>query len=332
MAAGAGPGRERLEARLIVTLTMNPALDVSTSTAAVRPTDKLRCSTPGFEPGGGGINVARVVHALGGEVLALFPSGGPAGATLCHLLQAAGLRFRAIPIGGATRESLTVDEEESGEQYRFVLPGPELTAAEQAECLRAVEAAAPPSGFVVASGSLPPGAPADFYATLGAACGARGARFVLDTSGAALRHGPGARAYLLKPNLREAEELLGTAIRGEAAEESAAREMVERGFARVVVISLGSRGAVFADGSAAGRLPPIAVEAKSAVGAGDSMVAGIVLGLDRGLAVAEAVRLGQAAGAAALLTPGSGLARRADVERLFGASLPAPPRPAPGPE
>ena len=305
----------------IVTLTMNPALDISTSTAKVRPTDKLRCTTPSFEPGGGGINVARVVHELGGAATALFPSGGPPGEMIERLLKKAGVSFAAIPIRGTTRESLTVDEDEGGDQYRFVLPGPELTEPEQAECVRRLEAFSPPPRFVVASGSLPPGVPEDFYAGIAAACEAIGARLLLDTSGRALRRATSEPVYLLKPNLREAQDLLEREIRGDAQEEQAARELVDRGLAEAVVISLGARGAIFADGAGAERLEAIEVSPRSAVGAGDSMVAGIVFGLDRGLALREAVRLGLSAGAAALMTPGSGLARREDVQRLFGRPL-----------
>ncbi|MEI9928459.1 MAG: PfkB family carbohydrate kinase [Sphingomonas sp.] len=118
----------------IATLTMNPALDVSTSIDALRPTHKLRCAAPRFDPGGGGINVAQLIHALGGEVIAVFPSGGPTGATLEALLRDRGPAIAPIPIAGTTRESLTVDERQTGLQYRFVLPGPELAASEQARC------------------------------------------------------------------------------------------------------------------------------------------------------------------------------------------------------
>lgn len=307
---------------LIATLTMNPALDVTTSTPRVRSTDKLRCSIPSFEPGGGGINVARVVHELGGEASAIFPSGGPAGETIERLLGDMHVSFVTVPIAGATRESLTVDEAESGDQFRFVMPGPELTAAEVADCLAGIEGLRPSLAYVVASGSLPPGVADDIFVEVSRLCDRLGARFVLDTSGSALRRAAGMEVFLLKPNLREARDLLSRDIADPAAEMAAARELVDRSFAEVVVMSLGARGAVVADRSGVERLEGLEVEPRSAVGAGDSMVAGILFGLDRGLPLHQAVRLGMSAGAAALLTPGSGLARRGDVERLFGGPLP----------
>lgn len=307
----------------IVTLTMNPALDVSTSTGAVRPTDKLRCTQPLFEPGGGGINVARVLGELGGDATAVFPSGGPTGASLQQLLVDSCVRSLPIAITQATRESFTVDEQESGEQYRFVLPGPALSDTEQAACLGALADFDPAPVFVVASGSLPPGVPADFYSRVADMCTQVSARLLLDTSGEPLRSaGWRSPIFLIKPNLREAEALLGRDLRGDAAENDAARELVDGGRYENVIISLGERGALFADQQGVERFAALAVTPKSAVGAGDSMVAGIVFGLDRGLRVRDAVRLGLAAGAAALLTPGSGLARRADVERLFEGTFP----------
>lgn len=308
----------------IATLTMNPAVDVATSTDEVRPHDKLRCAAPAFDPGGGGINVARVVRTLGGEACAVFPSGGPAGEMLEQLLRGQGLPFRAVRIGGATRESFTVDEGRTGDQYRFVLPGPELSPPERRRCLDRLCDLPERPRFVVASGSLPPGVPDDFYREVAECCAGIGAELVLDTSGEALRRAAGGPVFLMKPNLREAEQLLGRAIEDEAGEEEAARELVARGLCRAAVVSLGPRGAVAADAEGAERFPPIAVPVRSAVGAGDSMVAGIVLGLSRGLAFREAVRLGLAAGAAALATPETQLARREDVERLYGKPLPGP--------
>src|SRR5215470_16622866 len=142
----------------IATLTMNPALDIATSTARVEPTHKLRCSIPRYDPGGGGINVARAVQALGGEAIAVFPIGGPAGEMIRHMLQQEGVAHCAIPISGFTRESLAVEELTSGKQFRFILPGPELSPADQERCLDELSAAATDAAYVVASGSLPPGA------------------------------------------------------------------------------------------------------------------------------------------------------------------------------
>jgi 6-phosphofructokinase 2 len=146
----------------IVTLTMNPALDITTSVDRVHPTDKLRCGGARYDPGGGGINVARVAHVLGASVAAVFPAGGPTGDVVADLLVAEGVPFHRVRIGGRTRESFTVNDESSGQQYRFVLPGPRLTFSERAQCVDRLRAAAGSAQFVVVSGSLPPDMPGDF--------------------------------------------------------------------------------------------------------------------------------------------------------------------------
>ena len=299
----------------IVTLTMNPALDIATSTERVEPAHKLRCTAPRYDAGGGGINVARAVHALGGEALAIFPAGGAAGEMIEQLLSKEGVAYRAIAIIGFTRESLAVEERQSGDQFRFILPGPEIGPADRERCLDALSAAAPEASYIVASGSLPLGVPDDFYARVVALAKRHGRRLILDTSGAALKQA-GRGVYLLKPSLRELEHLTGSAIRSERDEEAAAREVIAQDRAEIVVLSLGARGALLVSQGEIERVPAVSVAARSTVGAGDSMLAGIVLALTRGLSLREAVRFGMAAGAAALLGSGTQLCRLADVERL----------------
>jgi 6-phosphofructokinase 2 len=299
----------------IVTLTMNPALDIATATERVEPVHKLRCTAPRYDAGGGGINVARAVHALGGEALAIFPAGGAAGEMIRYLLDKEGVAYQAVAIAGFTRESLAVEERRSGKQYRFILPGPEIGPADQERCLDALSAAAPQADYIVASGSLPLGVPDDFYARVAALAKSLGKRLVLDTSGAALKQA-GHGIYLLKPSLRELQDLTGREIRTEREQERAAREVIEQGRAEIVVVSLGAEGALLATSDGIKRLTALPVRAKSTIGAGDSMLAGMVLGLSRSLPLHEAVGFGMAAGAAALLGSGTQLCRLADVERL----------------
>lgn len=301
----------------IATLTMNPALDVTTSTGQVEPTHKLRCTEPRFDPGGGGINVARVVHALGGDVTAIFPSGGPAGAALETMLSAMGVPVAPVPIAGATRESFTVDEASTGRQYRFVMPGPTLGEAEQARVLEVLAALPGPPGYVVVSGSLPPGCTPDIYRAIAAQCRRTGARLIVDTSGPALAACEGLGLYLIKPSYSELGALAGRSVSAEEDQVSAARELRARGFAEVILVSLAERGALVVAEGVEARFPAIPVQAKSAVGAGDSMIAALTLALSRGEALKEAVRWGIAAGAAALMGAGTQLARREDVERLY---------------
>jgi 6-phosphofructokinase 2 len=302
---------------MIVTLTLNPALDISTATERVVPEHKLRCDVPRRDPGGGGINVARVVDALGGETEAVFPAGGPTGqALLAALRGGAGLRAHAVPISGETRQSFTVAERaEGGGEFRFVLPGPDLSAVELDSCLEAVAERARDADFVVASGSLPPGVPADVYARLGAMLPPGGPRLIVDSSGPALRQTRG--AYLIKPSLRELQTLAGRDLPDTAARVVAARGLMEEGITEVVVLSLSNAGAMLITREEHEHFPAIPVPVRSTVGAGDSMVAAMALALSRGEAPRQAVRFGMAAGAAALLRPGTQLCRREDVERLF---------------
>jgi 6-phosphofructokinase 2 len=300
----------------IVTLTMNPALDITTSVDVVQPTRKLRCSTTRYDPGGGGINVARIARVLGGSVFAVFPVGGPHGAHVTALLDAAGVAFAAIPIVGATRESLTVNEISTGEQYRFVLPGPELTPREQDRCLRELRMAARSAEFVVASGSLPPGVPEDYYQLVADMCGQLGARLILDTSGGGLRH-VSSGVYLLKASARELRECVGRPLADQAEQVAAARELIDGGRAEVVLVSVGSEGALLVTRQASQRFSAIPMPSGSGVGAGDAMVGAIAVGLSRGWTLVKSVGLGIAAGAAMLMTPGTAPCERRDVERLF---------------
>jgi 6-phosphofructokinase 2 len=300
----------------IVTLTMNPALDIATATDRVEPAHKLRCSVPRYDPGGGGINVARAIHALGGEAVAVFPIGGPAGEMIRYMLQQEGVAHHAVAISGFTRESLAVEELTSGKQFRFILPGPELSPADQERCLDELSAAAEGAQYIVASGSLPPGVPDRFYARVSELAQRRRARFVLDTSGAALKQA-GCGIYLLKPSLRELADLAGRSIRTERDEEHAVRQIIKQDRCDIVVLSLGARGALLATAEGCERFGAIPVEARGTVGAGDSMLAGVVLGLSRGLTMRDGLRFGMAAGAAALLGSGTQLCRRSDVERLY---------------
>ena len=300
----------------IVTLTMNPALDIATSTDRVIPTHKLRCSPPRYDPGGGGINVARAVHALGGDAVAIFPVGGPAGEMIHHLLDREGVRHHPIAIAGFTRESLAVEDRQSGEQFRFILPGPKVSEADQERCLDQLSAVAAEVDFIVASGSLPLGVREDFYARLAQLAQMLGKRFVLDTSGGALKQA-GHGIYLLKPSLRELQDLAGREIDSPLDQESAAREVIEQGRSEIVVLSLGAEGALVVTEQECERFAAVPVDARSTVSAGDSMLAGVVLGLSREMPLREAVRFGLAAGAAALLGSGTELCRRSDVERLY---------------
>ncbi len=303
----------------ILTLTLNPAVDMSARIDQVIADRKLRCTDPRWDAGGGGVNVARVVHELGGDVKALFLAGGATGAQLCELLAQAGVPHEVVSIAGTTREDVTILEETAGRLFRFVMPGPQVTEDECGRCIETLEAMLDDTTLVVASGSLPPGAPVDVYARLARAARMRGARLFVDTSGAALVEAAKEPLFLLKCNLAELSELTGRPIEGQGQLEDAANALVARGIEHVV-ISMGSAGALLASrGQSQRRFPAITVRVVSKVGAGDSMLGGIVYSLATGSSMPEAVELGMATGAAAVMAPGTQLCRREDVTRLRSA-------------
>jgi len=172
-------------AKPILTLTVNPALDVSTSTERVISVHKLRCGTSRLDPGGGGVNVSSVIQRLGGT-LAVYTAGGPTGEAYRRLIEAERIPSLVVPVHGSTRQNFTVDETSTGKQFRFVLEGPELSEAEWRACLSVVAESIPVDGYVVASGSLPPGVPEDFYARVARLAREGGAHCIVDASGAAL--------------------------------------------------------------------------------------------------------------------------------------------------
>jgi 6-phosphofructokinase 2 len=302
----------------ILTLTMNPALDVSTATETVMDTHKLRCTAGDIHPGGGGINVARVVQRLGADCFALYPAGGLIGQQLTQFLVREQVRGHCIPIAGDTRENFTAHELSSGRDFRFVLPGPVMTPPEWQACLDYVGALAAFPPYLVASGSLPPGVPDDFYARLAQLVKARGSRMVLDTSGAALAAALDEGVYLVKPSLRELHDLTGRSLGTEVQWREAAQQIIHSGQAQVVALSLGEEGALLVTADRALRAQSLPVKVRSTIGAGDSFVGGLVWALNRGTDLEEAFRYGMASGAAAVLSAGTALCQARDVERLHG--------------
>lgn len=301
----------------IVTLTVNPSVDKSTSISRVIAERKLRCGAPRYDPGGGGINVSRAIGHLGGRSTAIFTSGGSPGNMLEALLASESVDAIPVPIKGMTREDFSVCEDATGQQYRFIMPGPELSGPEWQACLSALEHLPRKPEIIVASGSLPPGVPDDFYARAAAIALKLSASFLVDTSGEALRQAVEHGVTALKVNIDELSDLAGREIRNDAEIEIAGREIVERGKCSLLSVSLGPGGAAVYNGGKWIRVPSPTVPIKSKVGAGDSMVGGMTLALARGLPFEDAVRFGVASGAAAVMAPGSQLCRREDAEALY---------------
>jgi len=296
---------------------MNPAVDVSSTVWAMEPYQKLRCTDVWHHPGGGGINVSRVLQRLGSETIAIFPAGGSMGALFKRLLSDEHVRHLSIPIEGDTREDFSVSEAATGKQFRFILPGPVISAAEIAACLNAVAARLRPSAFIVASGSLPPGAPTDFYVQLARVAATTSAKLVLDSSGVAMReavdHGG---LFLIKPSQSELSELAGKAVNGREACIAAARQLIASRRIEFVCVSLGAEGALLVGQGCTlfARAPQ--VEVKTTIGAGDSLLATLVWAFARHAPPADALKLAVAAGTASLLSPGTGLCSLADIQRL----------------
>lgn len=301
----------------IVTLTANPSIDVSTSVERVEPVRKLRCSAGRRHAGGGGVNVARVARRLGASVRAVYPVGGPVGQLLRRLVDAEGLDSATVEIEGDTREDFTVVETRSGEEFRFVLPGPQLRESEWMGCLAALAALDPPD-FVCASGSLPPGAPDDFYARAAAIAAGWKAPMALDASGQGLKAALAQPVHLIKPNLRELRDLTGAALEDRPAQVAACRDLLARSPLEVVALTLGSDGALLVTRDQVLRAASLPIVPASTVGAGDSFLGAMVWALASNLPLETAFRYGVAAGAGALRAPGTELCHADDVRRLVG--------------
>ncbi len=302
----------------IVTITFSPCIDKSTTVPSLIPEKKLRCTDPILEPGGGGINVARALVKLGAQATAIFPSGGYTGKYFNQLMKEENVPSVIIETTHETRENIIVLDESGGKQYRFGMPGTELSEKEWRSCLEAVEAMDDVL-FVVASGSLPPGVPQDIYAQLARIVKQKNAKLVVDTSGEALAQAAGEGVYLLKPNLGELASLAGknTITPGEAP--AIARSVIAQGKCEVIIVSMGADGALLVTKELSGKIVPPAVKMKSTVGAGDSMVAGVIFYLSGGKSLREAARYGVACGTAATLNAGTELCHREDADKIYSA-------------
>lgn len=309
----------------ILTVTLNPALDLSTTVDHVRPEDKLRCDLPVLDPGGGGINVARAIGELGGRAMALVALAGFHGQQFLDQLRSEPIIPIVFGIPGETRQSLAVIDRETGEQYRFVMPGPRWSAEQAHDALAAIERASPQGGFLVLSGSQPPGVPLHFPTDLAAIAEDNDAKLVLDTSGAALKAllsiGSG-RNHVLRLDGAESEDLAGRKLANMHEVADFAEELVHRGIAEVVVLALGADGSILVENGARWHAVTEAVRVKSKVGAGDSFVGAFTLALSQGAPHEQALVQGVAAASAAVMNDATRLCARPDVERLAaGAKL-----------
>ena len=299
----------------IFTITFNPCIDKSTTVSVLKPESKLTCSPPVFEPGGGGINVARAIKKLGGEAVAFYPSGGYSGRFLNVLLERENISTVNIETEQHTRENMIVLDTSTNLQYRFGMPGQSLTEDEWSRCLQIIEESS--STFIVGSGSLPPGAPTDILARIAKIAKQQNRKLVIDSSGEPLRLALEEGVYLVKPNLGELSRLVGKEELELKEIEPIAKEMISKGNCEVVVVSMGPLGAMLISKDETYHVVAPLVKKQTTVGAGDSMVAGIVLSLAEGKNLKEVLQYGVACGTAATLSSGTSLCKKEDAEKLY---------------
>ncbi len=300
---------------MILTITLNPCIDKSSRVEKMKPESKLRCTEVVNEPGGGGINVSKALKKLDTPSVALFPAGGHNGNMLCSLLKEEGILFHAVDTKTETRENWIVLETSTNDQYRFTFPGREVQEETIKTLVDQIRSFTP--AYVVASGSLPPGLPDYFYGLIVKNAAAVGAKCIIDTSGPALQALKGKHAYLIKPNIGELCKMLNVEWLDKKEVPDAAQQAIADGFAEIIVISMGAEGAWLVSSDQRYFVAAPAVEKKSTVGAGDSMVAGITYFLQKSKPLKEAIRFGVACGSAATMNDGTQLFNMEDAERLF---------------
>lgn len=307
----------------VVTITLGPVVDKSTQVDQIIPDKKLRCEHPEFDPGGGGINVSRALKRLEGHSVAVYPAGGATGELLYNLLSEEGITQKRIPTESWTRENFIVSDKSSDKQYRFGMPGVPVSEEEAGKILEAVTQLSFSDGFIVLSGSFPPGIGKNFIRELNRITARMKAKLVVDTSGQALQDTAEQGVYLLKPNLGELSALSGAESLDDGTAVHAAKNLIDQGKAEIIVISMGPRGAYLVTKDLSEHFKAPVVKTQSTVGAGDSMVAGMIHTLAQGKDFHEMVRMGIACGTAATMNPGTELFRKEDVERLYKWCVPA---------
>ncbi|OIP82772.1 MAG: sugar kinase [Rhodobacterales bacterium CG2_30_65_12] len=308
----------------ILTVTLNPALDLSTTVARVVPEDKLRCEVPVLEAGGGGINVARAIGAMGGRAHAFVAISGYHGQQFLDILRQEPLIPEVFHTHGETRQSLAVIDRESGAQFRFVMPGPSWSPEQAQDALDAIGRVTPQRGYVVLSGSQPPGVPLHFPTQLAAQMQDHSARLILDTSGKplkALMNVGSARQHVLRLDGGESEELAGRSLPDHHAVADFAQELIARDVAEAVVLAMGPEGSIMVENGNRWHAKTVPVKVRSKVGAGDSFVGVFTWALSNGAAWEEALRYGVAAASSAVTSDGTELCNEAEVEDLARSAM-----------
>ena len=299
----------------IVTLTINPSLDKSTHFSGLIAEQKMRCEKPRYDAGGGGINVSKAISKLGGSSTCVFTSGGSAGEMLEDLIQKEKLEKIAIKTKNWTRENFIAFDNVTKAQYRFGFPGNAFSEEEKDKILQTIKELK--TDYLVISGSLNEGLPTDFYQKIAEIAKSFGAKVIVDTSGEALLKILETGVYLIKPNIGELAKLIGVERLELNEVEKAAKNLIEKGSAEIVVVSLGADGAILVSKDETHLVKAPKAEKKSTVGAGDSMVGGMVWALSQNKTLKEVIQLGVCCGTAATMNEGTQLFNVEDVMRLL---------------
>lgn len=299
----------------IVTLTVNPALDKSAHFKGLVAEQKMRCEEPRFDAGGGGINVSKAISRLGGESLAIFTAGGPTGEIIKDLLTNEGIEIDSVMVQNWTRESFVAVDDNTNSQYRFGFPGAAISAVEKDVILLKMQSIS--AELLVVSGSISEGLPVDFYKQIVEIAKKANTKVVVDTAGESLKKVLETGVYLIKPNVGELAKLVGAESLEMEEVNKAAKQIIAKGGAEIVVVSLGPQGAVLVTKDVYEYVPAPNVVKKSTVGAGDSMVGGMVWALSQNKTLKEVIRWGVACGSAATMNEGTQLFKREDAQRLF---------------
>jgi 6-phosphofructokinase 2 len=299
----------------IVTLTINPSLDKSTHFTGLIAEQKIRCESPRYDAGGGGINVSKAISKLGGSSICVFTSGGSSGEMLEELIKKEGIESIAIKTKNWTRENFIAFENTTQSQYRFGFPGNEFSEDEKDKIIEMVSTLK--AEYLVISGSLNEGLPTDFYQKIAETAKASGIKVIVDTSGEPLQKVLETSVYMIKPNIGELAKLMGVERLELADVEKAAKNVIEKGAAEIVVVSLGADGAILVSKDITEYVAAPKVKKKSTVGAGDSMVGGMVWALSQNKSLKEVIQIGVCCGTAATMNEGTQLFKVEDVEKLF---------------
>jgi 6-phosphofructokinase 2 len=304
-----------MKSHQIITLTLNPSLDKSTHFKGLIAEQKIRCERPRYDAGGGGINVSKAIAKLGGNSLCIHTSGGSAGIMLEEIILKDGIENKVIPTQNWTRENFIAFENTTKAQYRFGFPGNELLEDEKEKVIETIKEIN--TKYLVLSGSLNEGLPTDFYQTIAEIAKAMGIKVIVDTSGEPLRKVLEKGVYLIKPNIGELAKLIGVERLELSEAEKAAKTLIENGAAEIVVVSLGTQGAILVSKEQIEFVKAPKVTKKSTVGAGDSLVGGMVWALSQNKTLKEVIQWGVSCGTAATMNEGTQLFKKEDAIKLF---------------